>query len=171
MKRILILIAFLGLVVGTQAQDRTVTRTLGANYTLYDYSGQAADTIGISQTSMAFVLKLNKNAPVLHNIEVNTDPVASIDGTYTVDIKLQGKVFSSDSWSDIDATNTGVDATTASTIDFASDLASPIDTLATGSNAPFYRFFRVLIENNGTGGLDAGEQMKVDYVYWKMYER
>ncbi len=168
--RKLILILFLGILAfSVKAQDRTVTRTLTPDQTLYDYEGQAADTLGTVNDTLAFQFNANKSRPVLHNIEFNADP-NTIDGTYEVDVKLQGRTFSSDSWSDIDATNTGVDATSEVSIDFTTDLSEVIDTLAT-TNHPFYRQFRILVANNTVSGLDAGEQLSVDYIYVKFYER
>jgi hypothetical protein len=169
MKKIILILLLGILAFSLKAQDRTVERTLRPDQTLYDYSGQDADTLGAVYDTLAFQFNANKNRPVLHNIEFNADP-NTIDGTYTVDVKLQGRTFSSDSWSDIDATNTGVDATSEVSIDFTTDLSEVIDTLAT-TNHPFYRQFRILVANNGTSGLDAGEQLSVDYIYVKFYER
>jgi len=155
------------------SQDRTVTRTLQPDQTLYDYTGQAADTIGTTVSSMGFVFNANKSAPVLHNIEVSTGSVEAISGTVTYDVKLQGRTFTSDSWSDIDATNTGLDATNGgsdSQIDFTTDLTESIDTLAS-TNHPFYRQYRILIEWNDTTDLAGGDQIEVDYIYVKFYER
>jgi hypothetical protein len=169
MKKLIFVMAALILAFSVKAQDRTVTRTLAPGISLIEYSGHAADTLGTTQDTIAFVFQPNKTAPVVHNIEVNADP-NTIDGTYTVDVKLQGRIFSTDSWSDIDATNTGVDATSAITVDFNTDLSEVIDTLAT-TNHPFYNQFRILIANNTTSGLDAGEQLSVDYINAEFLER
>ena len=169
MKRLIIFAILIFVSVGLFAQDRTVERTLSANQTLYDYSGQDADTLGTTVDTMAFVFNVNKNRPVLHNIEFKSDVVAAIDGTYTIDVKLQGRTFTSDSWSDI-GTNTGQDATSAITLDFTTDLSEVVDTLAS-TNHPFYRQFRILVANNTVSGLDAGEQHKIEYIYLKFYER
>ncbi|MCF8218776.1 MAG: hypothetical protein K9J21_07315 [Bacteroidales bacterium] len=169
MKKLILIFSILILAFSVKAQDRTISRTLTPDQTLYDYDGQAADTLGTTVDTLAFVFTSNKSNPVLHNIEFNADP-NTIDGTYTVDVKLQGRTFTSDSWSDIDATNTGVDATSEVSIDFTTDLTEIIDTLATTSH-PFYRQFRILVANNTVTGLDAGEQLTVDYVYVKFYIR
>lgn len=160
----------MALVLNLSAQDRTVTRTLQSGQTLYDYDGVAADTLGTTVDTMAFVFNANKSRPVLHNIEFASDVVAAIDGTYTIDVKLQGRTFTSDSWSYIDATNTGVDATSSVSIDFTTDLSGVLDTAATTTH-PFYRQFRILVANNTVTGLDAGEQHKVSHIYVKFYER
>jgi len=171
-KLIFILIAmFIG--VAVYSQDRTVTRKLLPNQTLYDYTGQAGDTLGTTVDTIDFIFNVNKSRPVLHNIEVSTGSVSAIDGTVTYDVKLQGRTFTSDSWSDIDATNTGLDATNGgadSQIDFTTDLSEVIDTSASTTH-PFYRQFRILVAFNTTTGLDAGEQLEVDYIYLKFYER
>ncbi len=170
-----LILVFIGIFFGITvfSQDRTVTRTLRPDQTLYDYTGQDADTLGTTVDTIDFIFNVNKSRPVLHNIEVSTGSVATIDGTVTYDVKLQGRTFTSDSWSDIDATNTGLDATNGgadSQIDFTTDLSEVIDTLAT-TNHPFYRQFRILVALNTTSGLDAGEQIEVDYIYLKVYER
>jgi len=173
MKKLILILLALFIGVSAFSQDRTVTRTLSPDQTLYDYTGQAADTLGTTVDTIAFVFHANKSQPVLHNIEVSTGSVATIDGTVTYDVKLQGRTFSSDSWSDIDATNTGLDATNGgsdSQIDFTTDLSEVVDTLAS-TNHPFYRSFRVLVALNTVTGLDAGEQIEVDYIYVKFYER
>jgi len=169
-KLIFILIAmFIG--VAVYSQDRTVTRKLLPNQTLYDYTGQAADTLGTTVDTIDFIFNVNKSRPVLHNIEVSTGSVSAIDGTVTYDVKLQGRTFTSDSWSDIDATNTGLDATNTAqsgdvNITFNSDLSAMIDTTAATAE-PFYRYFRIIID---AADVSAGSA-KVNYVYWKFYER
>ncbi len=173
MKKIgLILIAmFIG--VTAFSQDRTVSRTLSPDQTLYDYTGQDADRLSTTVDTVDFIFTINKSRPVLHNIEVSTGSVSTIDGSVTYDVKLQGRTFTSDSWTDIDATNTGLDATNGgsdSQIDFTTDLSSVLDTSASTTH-PFYRQFRILVALNTTSGLDAGEQIEVDYIYLKVYER
>jgi hypothetical protein len=162
MKKIILILSILVLAFSVEAQDRTVTRTLRSGFSLIEYDGQAGDTLGTVQDTIVFVFKPNTPYPVVHNIEFNADPDSGID-TYTVDVKLQGRIFSTDSWSDIDATNTGVDATSEITVDFNTDLSEVIDTLAT-TNHPFYNEFRILVANNTVSGLDAGEQLTVDYI-------
>ncbi len=171
MKKIGLILIAMFIAVAAFSQDRTVTRTLSPDQTVYGYEGQSADTLGTTVDTLAFVFNANKSNPVLHNIEVKTSDVDGIDGTVTYDVKLQGRIFTSDSWSDIDATNTGLDATSgAITTDFATDLSEVVDTLAT-TNHPFYRQFRVLIAWNTETGLDAGEQLQVDHIYLKFYVR
>jgi len=171
MKRLIFIFLALFIGVTVYSQDRTVTRTLAFGKTLYDYTGQAGDTLGTTVDSIEVIFNTNKNRPILHNIEVKTSDVDGIDGTVTYDVKLQGRTFTSDSWSDIDATNTGLDATSgAIATDFTTDLSEVIDTLAT-TNHPFYRQFRLLIAWNTETGLDAGEQLQIDYIYVKIYER
>ncbi len=155
------------------SQDRTVSRTLSPDQTLYDYTGQDADRLSTTVDTVDFIFTINKSRPVLHNIEVSTGSVSTIDGSVTYDVKLQGRTFTSDSWTDIDATNTGLDATNGgsdSQIDFTTDLSSVLDTSATTTH-PFYRQFRILVALNTSTGLDADEEIEVDYIYLKVYER
>jgi len=173
MKKLILIIALLAVGISVYSQDRTVNLTFGPEQTLYDYDGRDADTLGTTVDTIEVIFNLNKSRPLLHNMEVSTGSVSTIDGTVTYDVKLQGRTFTSDSWSDIDATNTGLDATNGgadSQIDFTTDLSEVVDTLAS-TNHLFYRQFRVLVALNTTTGLDPGEQIEIDYIYLKIYER
>lgn len=171
MKKLLVIMSVLLLsVAALTAQDRSVSRVLGTNYTMLEYQGVAADTLGISVDTLEYTLRVDKNRPVLHNIQVQTDTMATIDGTVTAAVLLQGRVFSTDSWSNIDVTNTGKDVTEPLTVNFYSDLSAVIDTTA-ANTTPFYRQYRVLILFDNTTGLTVGEQVKLDWIYWKFYER
>jgi len=171
MKKLLVIMSVLLLsVAALTAQDRSVSRVLGTNYTMLEYQGVAADTLGISVDTLEYTLRVDKNVPVLHNIQVKTDTVSTIDGTVTAAVLLQGRIFSTDSWSNIDVTNAEKDVTEPLTVNFYSDLSAVIDTTA-ANTTPFYRQYRVLILFDNTTGLTAGEQVKLDWIYWKFYER
>jgi len=171
MKKLLVIMSVLLLsVAALTAQDRTVSRVLGTNYTMLEYQGVAADALGISVDTLEYTLRVDKNRPVLHNIQVKTSPVGTIDGVITASVFLQGRVFSTDSWSNIDVTKTAQNVTSELTVNFYSDLSAMLDTTA-ANTAPFYRQYRVLILFDNTTGLTAGEQVKLDWIYWKFYER
>jgi len=161
-KLIFILIAmFIG--VAVYSQDRTVSRTLSSEQTLYDYTGTADDTLGVNdQDTVAYTMLVNKSRPVLYNIQIDLEDAEAITGDY--DVTLEGKVYSTDSWTEIDATNTAESGDV--NITFNSDLSAMIDTTAATAE-PFYRYFRIIID---AADVSAGSA-KVNYVYWKFYER
>lgn len=179
-----------------QAQDRTVTRTLSSGQTLYDYTGVSADTISPNQDTVAYVFNVNKTGPVAYSFETKISQNGlGDDETYTVDIKLFGKVFSTDSWTNVDVTNTGVDVTGGATTDitnatdqyreFKTDTtaytvsvkdSSESDTRFYLHNISYksgfhYRYFKVQIAQNSTGSLEASDYAKVDHVYLKLWLR
>jgi hypothetical protein len=163
MKNIIGLILIMLVASAATAQDRTVSRTLATEQTLYDYTGQAADTVGLSTTdTLYFDMVVNKNHPVLYNIQIDLEDAETLTGNY--DVKFYGKVFSTDSYTEIDVSNTALSGDVNLT--FNSDLSALIDTTATTA-APFYRYFRIMVDG---AGITAG-QAKVNYVYWKFYER
>jgi len=171
MKKLLVIMSVLLLsVAALTAQDRTVSRVLGTNYTMFEYQGVAGDSLGITVDTLEYTLRVDKNQPVLHNIQVKTSPVGTIDGTITASVFLQGRVFSTDNWSNIDVTNTAQDVTSELTVNFYSDLTEMLDTTA-ANTAPFYRQYRILVLFDNVTGLTAGEQVKLDWIYWNFYER
>lgn len=125
--------------------------------------------MGTEVDTLSYTVFANKNRPLLHNIQLHTDTVGTIDGTVTVDIELYGRVFPTDDWTSIDD-HAGEDVTDPLTVDFYSDLSEVIDTME-ANTSPFYRQYKVEITFNTTTGLDAGEQIKVQHFYWKFYER
>jgi hypothetical protein len=173
MKKLIFIFIALFIGVAAYSQDRTVEYpVLTPERSIVDYTGVSADTLGTTVDSLAFDVKIEKHRPVLYGTEISISPVSAIDGTVTYDVKLQGKVWSTDSWSDI-SSSTAIDPTNDTNADlteFNSDLSEVIDTSAT-TTTPFYRYFRLLVTFNTTTGLDPGEQIKVDYVYIKFYER
>jgi len=171
MRKLILILSGLLLSVGAlTGQDRSVDRVITQGSTIYDYQGVAADTLGTASDTIEYSLFVNKNRPLLHNIQVKTDTVATIDGTVTIDVKLYGRVFSTDSWSEVDVTNTGEDGTAALTVDFYSDLSAVLDTTA-ANTTPFSRQYKVVIAVNDDTGLDAGEKIQLQHIYWKFYER
>lgn len=159
-KLILILIAlFIG--VSAFSQDRTVTRKLDVDQTLLDYDGNDDDVIEADDT-VAYEVEVNKTRPVLYNIQIDLEDEESVSGDY--DVALEGKVFSTDSWSTIDDSNTAESGDV--NLSFYSDESDEIDVTSADSE-PFYRHFRIVID-----GADISDgSAKVNYIYWKFYER
>ncbi len=163
MKKIVLIFIVMFIGVSAFSQDRTVTRTLSTDQTVLDYTGTADDTIGVDdQDTLAFVVTANKSRPVLYNIQIDLEDAESVTGDY--DVTLEGKVFSTDIWTTIDDTNTAESGDV--NLSFYSDLSAVIDTTSADSE-PFYRYFRIVIDGADVSGGSA----KVNYVYWKFYER
>ncbi len=172
-KLILILIAlFIG--VSAFSQDRTVTRTLGPEQTVYDYDGTSEDTIGTGNTEVAWQFNANKNTSLYYNAEVQFELDDDIGGTYQKDVVLEGRIFSTDSWTtleekaDQDFTGSAGDAVT---LDYNATTWDDSGGYSTDSLS-FFRQYRLRIRDGSTvSGIDAGENVSLDYLYIKFYER
>ena len=152
------------------AQDRTArtadSHVLRASRTFYEYTGVAADTVGAGMDSLSFNIQINKNTPVNFNARVE---VARKGEASTYSIDLEGKRFANDSWSKI----VELAAQTAS-VTIAEPSTSLVDsvnqvTINSGASDNFYRYFQILIRNNET--VAATDNLKVDAILWKFYER
>ena len=144
MKKFILLIA---LVIGfLSVSAQTVrTKTLPVNIYLWEYTGLATDTLGAGQTTWGYETVINKSDGFFYNIRVKvSDKTTGANGVGT--IKLQGKHFSTDTYSDITTISwTGVGST---------DTITPFTQVTTKQ---YYRYLKVLVTR--TGGL-----IKVDYI-------
>ena len=144
MKKFLLTIA---LVVGMFAMNAQTVKTYmfpAGTYTK-TYTGVAADTLGVGQTTWGYEFEVNKPDGLFYNTRVKiSDKTTGANGVATV--KLQGKYFDTDSYSDITTvTWTGVGST---------DSIIPFTNVSTKN---YYRYIKVLVTR--TGGL-----LKVDYI-------
>lgn len=110
MKKFLLYIVLMLSVTVLYGQDRTVSKTFSAkpgnsNYTFFgsltngDIARSTADTLGsVSQDSVDFVLTLNKEFPVQYYHSFTLD---STSGTPAVSIILYGRVFETETWTQI----------------------------------------------------------------------
>lgn len=121
------------------------TTTLPRNIYFVNYTGVAADTLGVGQTTWGYEVNLNKADGYFYNIRVKiSDKTTGGAGVGT--IKLQGKHFNTDSYSDITTISwTGVGST---------DTIAPFSQITTKQ---YYRYLKILVTR--TGGL-----IKVDYI-------
>ena len=144
MKRLLLLTA---LFVGMFAINAQTVKTYMFPAGIYTktYTGVAADTLGVGQTTWGYEFEVNKPDGLFYNTRVKiSDKTTGANGVGTV--KLQGKYFDTDTYSDITTvTWTGVGST---------DSIVPFQNVSTKN---YYRYLKVLVTR--TGGL-----IKVDYI-------
>jgi len=109
---------------------------------IYTYTGLATDTVGSGTTTWNKAIQLNKLDGLYYNAKVKvSDVVAGAACT----VKLQGKIFSTDSYTDI-STVTWTGAGTDTTILFTQN-----------SSKVYYRYLNFLVTR--TAG-----KLKVDYI-------
>jgi hypothetical protein len=148
MKKIIVFLMLSVLAVMAMAQDHSVTLKGDAYY--YEFNLGNSDTIIASDTWWAQVIA-NKAEPVRMQVLVDMD---SISGAGHDSIFLQGRVFSTDSWSAID---TGLYAHTGT------GLVSVYNT----DSDMYYRCFRVYVKSTSTTGKNKIVAIKVKI--WKLH--
>ena len=90
------LILFLFLCIGfISVQAQTI---LPVNKYIYEYVGISADTVGVGTTIWTKTIQLNKLDGLFYNAKLK---VSDVTAGATVTVKLKGKIFSSDAYSDI----------------------------------------------------------------------
>jgi len=144
MKKFLLIIAFVVGMFAMQAQTVKSYMYPAGTYTK-TYTGMAADTLGVGQTTWGYEMEVNKPDGLFYNTRVKvSDKTTGANGVATV--KLQGKYFDTDTYSDITTvTWTGVGST---------DSIIPFQNISTKN---YYRYIKVLVTR--TGGM-----LKVDYI-------
>jgi len=163
MKRLFILFALtlFSVCLFAQPTHRTAdSHVLRSGQWYYEYTGVAADTCGTEQDTVIFEVLTNKSVPL--NVAVRVDVTrAGITDDY--EYRLQGKVFADDTYASL------IDST-AQTGDLS--LYHPdveVDVTQAASVTPFYRYFRLLIANDGTCAVT--DKLTIVKVYWKFWER
>ena len=144
MKRLLLVLAFtVGLFV-MQAQTVKSFMYPAGTYTK-TYIGTVSDTLGVGQTTWGYEMEVNKSDGLFYNTRVKvSDKTTGANGACTV--KIQGKYFDTDTYSDVTTvTWTGVGST---------DSIIPFQNISTKN---YYRYLKVLVTR--TGGM-----LKVDYI-------
>jgi len=104
----LLLIGLIVVTLGVLAQDKSYDLPRTDYYHAFTFT--AADTVSENDSLYYVQLFLNKAEPIKYNIETKITKVDTVVTTVT----LQGKVFSTDSWTDITAVSyigTGTDTT------------------------------------------------------------
>ena len=164
MKRLISIIfvfAFFGAMVFSQPTHRDAdSKVLKAGQFFYEYTGVAADTCGTEQDSVIFEVLSNKPMPLNVAVRVESTRTGTTDD---YEIRLQGKVFENDTYASL------IDST-AQTADLS--LYHPdveVDVTQAASVTPFYRYFRVVVANDGTCAVT--DKLTIDAVIWKFWER
>jgi hypothetical protein len=172
MKRLVLFISVLfALVASANAQDVDWTKsfTMQSGQTYYEYTGLDGDTLGLSYDSAYIYVYPNKNVPLKYDFAIQTDTTKSAGGTYTIDIDLDGRMFDSDSWTELEA-NSAVDidgGQVVTNFGNTSDTAWVYDPSPDAEN--FYRQFRFRIIENGAAA--AGDRIKFEKLYFKFFEQ
>ena len=144
MKKFLLTIAFVVGIFAMQAQTVKSFMYPAGIYTK-TYTGISSDTLGVGQTTWGYEMEVNKSDGLYYNTRVKvSDKTTGANGACTV--KLQGKYFDTDAYSDITTvTWTGVGST---------DSIVPFQNISTKN---YYRYLKILVTR--TGGM-----LKVDYI-------
>lgn len=142
------MLTFLLLVIAVNGQA-TGVKTLQPSQWYYENSTNIAlATTGDS--TLTYTLYLNKPDDVLYDVKVSLD---SISGTPDYVLDLQGKVFESDSWTDLETDVNWTGTSTDTTVVFSEH-----------STAVFMRIFKLTV--NGQAGTGAAT---VDLTEWKIW--
>ena len=170
------LIIFLGLILinlGLFAQVTAITAesiNMPKNDTYLSFKVAAGDTCGVEQDTVYYAVLSNKNKALSAN--------AHITGTRTgtteyFGMTLEGKVWSTGTYVKIDSINTGLVAGS-----FNYELNEQNTSLTDSTNQKlalsgvtdnFYRYFRIMITNDGT--CTVGDLFTPSVVEIKLYER
>jgi hypothetical protein len=139
MKKIILVLFAIVMIVGVNAQVAKVIAPLDfSNTWVNEYTGVATDTLGtVTATTWSYEIPVNKPDGLLYVGQIKVaDKTTGAAGVCTV--KLQGKYFSTDAYTDITSVAwTGV-GSTDSTITYTSV-----------TNKIYYRYLRYHVTNTG----------------------
>ena len=139
MKKIILLAVFMIALVANAQKAYTPAGFVGeAGQWVIEYTGVASDTLGtVTATTWSYAVTVNKPDGLFYVGKIKvSDKTTGANGVCTV--KLQGKYFAADAYSDITSVSwTGV-GSTDSTITYTSV-----------SNKVYYRYLRFLVTNTG----------------------
>lgn len=131
--------------------DAQTAKTKTLNSSQWFYSDDSNYSLAITGDSvLTYTFTLNKPDDVFYDIQIKLD---SVSGTPDYDIDLKGKVFSADSWSDLETDVTWDGTSSDTTILFQEH-----------STAEFYRIFQLQV--NGQAGTGAATVDKVELKIW-----
>lgn len=126
----------------TQAQDKSYSFKLNKSLNIYNnyapvshFNFTEDDSIDAVDSLYSIVLTLNQTYPIKYNIRHKLD---SVSGTPTTTVYLQGRVFTSDSWSAI------------SNVYWAGTSSDTTITFTENSTAKFYRQLRIYHDADGS---------------------
>ena len=111
MKKIKIVIALICFVLAFSITEKATAQVLREGVYLYDYTGVSTDTVGTGATTWYKEVQPDKPQMLYYNNQLK---VTKVSGSPRASIKLQGKNFSTDAYTDITTTayyGTGTDTT------------------------------------------------------------
>lgn len=150
MKKLFILIAFVAFVANVNAQV-VKNPTLRPDVWFLDARGDISlDTTSSGDSVLYYNVLLNKAVDVFYDVQIELD---SVSGTPNYDVDLKGKVFESDSWTDLETDVTWDGETSDTTILFQEH-----------STAVFMRYLR--LEVNGQAGTGAATVDRIGFKIW-----
>ena len=170
------LIIFLGLILMSAAMFAQVTAitaesiNMPKNETYLSFKVAAGDTCGVEQDTVYYEVLSNK----VKALSVNAHITGTRTGTTEYfGMTLEGKVWASDSYTKIDSINTGLVAGEFEyeMHELSISLSDSVNqkTINSGLSDNFYRYFRIMVTNDGT--CTVGDLFTPSVVEIKLYER
>jgi hypothetical protein len=149
MKRYIILLMVIAL-FACKANGQT-TKAKALNSTQWYYGDDSDYSLAITgDSTLTYTITLNKPDDVLYDVQVTLD---SVGGTPSYVMDLKGRVFTDDTWSDLETDVTWYGTSTDTTILFQEH-----------STAVFYR--QIQLQVNGQAATGAASVDKVEVKIW-----
>jgi hypothetical protein len=132
--------------------DAQTAKAKTLNSSQWYYGDDSNYSLAITGDSvLTYTFTLNKPDDILYDIQISLD---SVSGTPDYDVDLKGRVFSDDSWTDLETDVTWDGTSSDTTILFQEH-----------STAEFMRYLQVQI--NGQAGTGAATVDKIELKIWK----
>lgn len=152
MKRYIFLLA--ALLIGMVSMGQSVKSQRSALTKVLDvseaecYYGKFGEVVTETDTLAAFTIGLDNSVDALK--QYARIKIVENSGTAAVNVKVQAKVFVDDSYSDLlDVTYTGTGSDTTIVLD--------------GTTAHEYRFYKILLDGDGTGTFNTTIQSEIKF--------
>lgn len=148
MKNIILLLVTVLFAFNLNAQT---VKAKALNSTQWYYSDDSDYSLAITgDSTLTYTITLNKPDDVLYDVQVTLD---SVGGTPDYVVDLKGRIFTDDTWSDLETDVTWSGSSSDTTILFQEH-----------STAVFYR--QIQLQVNGQAGTGAATFAKVEFKIW-----